>query len=76
MCYIMLIPIAYGPHQVRSAYLTIVNMISLNVFMMFVDFKTDSETISRQHRKEGAVNHRGGRGELSPGDRCRVRLQS
>ena len=37
----MLIPIAYGSHRVRQSYEIYVNKILNDVFMMFVDLKTD-----------------------------------
>ena len=47
------LPFAYGSHQVRSLYVIDVNMILHTVFTMIVDY---SETVPRQHRKEGRVN--------------------
>ena len=38
VCSIMLIPIAYGTHEVRSSYTIDINMILHTVFTMFVDF--------------------------------------
>ena len=56
----MLIPMAYGAHKVRSAYLIDMYAILNTVFMMFVDLKTDCETISRQHKKDCRLNRSNG----------------
>ena len=52
----MLIPIAFGSHQVRSANAIDIYMTLGTVFTMFVDFKSEFEVVSRQHRKEGRLN--------------------
>ena len=52
----MLRPIAFSFQQVGSAYVIDITMMVYAVFTMFVDFKIDSEIISRAHKKEGCLN--------------------
>ena len=48
--------LAYGSHEIRSAYLIDINMILHTVFKVFVNLKIGCDTKSRQQKKKGRSN--------------------